>query len=183
MDQQIFHFLNSLVGRSPILDFIFKIFTVYLIYAIPLFLFIYWFLGSKKTALRAAISGVLAWGGFANLIGHLYFRPRPFTAFPLKEFIFHRPTYSFPSDHAAFLFALAFSFYLAGEKKVSFWLFVIGIIIPVTRVIIGIHYPTDILAGWALGIFVAWLIWLIKDPLDKWISEPLIWIARKLRLA
>lgn len=183
MDQVVLRVLNSLVGRNFILDGLLRFLAIYLIYLIPLFLIIYWFLGSKKTVLRAFISGALAWQGFANLIGHLYFRPRPFTTLPLKEFIFHRPNYSFPSDHAAFLFALAFSFYLAGGKKVSFWLFVIGIIISLSRVIVGIHYPSDILAGWVLGIFVAYLIWLIKDPIDKWIIEPLIWVAKRIKLA
>lgn len=183
MDQAIFQFLNNLVGRNFILDAFLKFLAVYLIWSIPLFLIIYWFLGVKKTALRSALAGILSWQVFANLIGYLYFRPRPFFALPIKEFIFHRPTYSFPSDHAAFLFALAFSFYLAGEKKLSFWLFGVGIIIPIVRVIVGVHYPSDILAGWVLGILVAYLAWLIKDPLDKWILEPLIWLAKKLRLA
>lgn len=183
MDGEVFRFLNSFFGRNFVLDVILRFCAIYLIYTIPLFLIIYWFLGNKKTALRAAISGLLAWQGFANLIGTLYFRPRPFTTLPLKEFIFHRPTYSFPSDHAAFLFALAFSFYLSGEKKISYWLFAIGIALPTARVIVGVHFPSDILAGWVLGILVAYLVWLVKDPIDKWILSPLIWLAKRLRLA
>jgi undecaprenyl-diphosphatase len=183
MDQAIFSFSNSLLGKSVVFDSLIKFLAVYLIYSIPLFLIIYWFLGTKKTALRAALAGGLAWQGFAKLIGHLYFRPRPIVSLPAKELIFHRPDYSFPSDHATFLFALAFSFYLAGERKISYWLFVIGIFISVSRVVVGFHYPSDVLAGWVLGIFVAWLLWLAKDPIDKWIIEPLIWLAKKMRLA
>jgi len=183
MDTKIFLFLNQAVGVSHCLDQFFKFIAVYLIYTIPLFLIVYWFLGAKKTALRAAVAGGLAWQGFAKLIGHLYFRPRPIVSLPTKELVFHRPDYSFPSDHAAFLFALAFSFYLAGERKISYWLFVIGIFISVSRVVVGFHYPSDVLAGWVLGIFVAWLLWLAKDPIDKWIIEPLIWLAKKMRLA
>lgn len=183
MDKAIFHFFNGLLGHNYILDTLFKFIAIYLIYSIPLFLLIYWFFGSKRIALQATLAGVLAWQGFANIIGHFYFRERPFVALPTKEFFFHRPTYSFPSDHATFLFALAFSFWLAGEKKISYWLFGIGVMISVCRIVAGFHYPTDILAGWVLGLFVAWLIWLMRRPINKWIIEPIIFAAKKLRLA
>jgi len=166
------------------LDQFFKFIAVYLIYTIPLFLLGYWFLGEKKTALRAAFAGILGWCGLAYLIGHyLYFRPRPFTALPTKELVFHRPSYSFPSDHATFLFALAFSFYLAGERKIGYCLLGIGVLVSVSRVVVGFHYPSDVLAGWVLGSFVAGIFWLAKDPLDKWAIEPIIRLAKKVRLA
>ena len=183
MEQAVLEFFNGLISNNFILDTFLKFVAIYLIWVIPLFLIIYFLLGSKKIALRAFFAGVLSWLLFADLIGnYIYFRPRPFTTLPLKEVVFHRPDYSFPSDHAAFLFALAFSFYLAGAKKVSYWLFGLGIIIPIVRVMAGLHFPTDILAGWLLGIFVAWLLWLVKDPIDKWIIEPLIWVAKKMRI-
>lgn len=183
MDQAIFQFASGLVFKSAVLDAVLKFLAVYLIYAVPVFLIIYWFLGSKKTAILATFAGVYTWLIASNLIGILYFRPRPFTFLSSKELVFHHPTYSFPSDHAAFLFALAFSFYLAGEKKVSYLVFGFSIIISVTRVIVGLHWITDVLAGWALGLIAAWLFWLIKDPLDKWVIEPIIWAAKKVKLA
>lgn len=183
MDRKIFSFLNGLIGRSAVSDELIKIIAVYLIYAIPLFLLIYWFLGNKKTVLRAFISGVLAWQGFAKLIGHFYFRPRPLSVFPSKELIFHRPDYSFPSDHASFLFGVAFAFYLCGEKKISYYLFAVSIIITIGRVIVGFHYPTDILAGAILGILVAWIVWLIRREVDKWVTNPIIFVAKKIKLA
>lgn len=183
MDTKVFDFLNGLYGKSHFFDLVFKILSEYLIYIIPLFLIIYWFVGSKKIALQAFIAGAVSWCGFAYLIGHLYFRSRPFVSLPQNEVLFHRPTYSFPSDHATFLFAVAFSFYLAGKRTTSYYLFAIGAIISIARVTVGFHWPTDILAGWALGIFVAYLIYLIRDPLDQYIINPIIWLAKKIKLA
>jgi len=183
MDLTVFYFLNHLTGQSASLDLLWRFLALYLIWSIPLFLMIDWFLGPKKIALRATLAGLLAWQGLGRLIGYLYFRPRPMTILPIQEVIFHRPTYSFPSDHAALLFALAFSFWLANQKRTSYWLWTIGVIISISRVITGLHYPSDILAGWVLGIIVAWLVWILKEPIDKWIIGPLIWVARRIRLA
>lgn len=182
MDELIFHFLNNFFGRNNYLNLIFKFLSVYLIYAIPIFLILYWFFGQKKIALRATLAGLLAWQVICNLIGHFYFRPRPFTELPLREFLFHRPSYSFPSDHAAFLFALAYSFYLSGKKKTGFWLFGMAVLISITRIIVGFHYPLDILAGWGIGLFSAWVLYLIRRPVDRWVIGPLIWLAKKLRM-
>jgi len=183
MDQKILYLLNGLTKRNQFWDSIFKFLALYFIYTIPIFLLIYWFLGSKKVALRAVLSGLLAWQVFAPLVGFFYYRPRPFVVLPARELFFHRPTYSFPSDHASFLFALGFSFFFSGKRQVAFWLLSIGVLISLARVVAGVHYPTDILAGWGLGFLTAWLIWKVKDPVDRYFSQPLIRIAKKIRLA
>ena len=177
------NFVSQIWGKSGILDFILKIFGVYLIYLIPIFLILYWFLGDKKSAIRTTIAGFFAWGVMSKLIQVFYFRPRPFTFVPEKEIIFHRPDYSFPSDHAALLFALAFSFYLSKDRRTAFWIFILGTILSLCRVILGLHWLTDILAGWALGMISALSFWLLKEPFDKYISEPIIWLAKKIKLA
>jgi len=182
MDITVFNFLNNLYGSSGALHLFWKILAEYLIYPLPLFLVLYWFFVSKKIALRAFLAGVFAWFGFAYLIGNLYFRARPEAVIKGRELLFHRPTYSFPSDHAAFLFAVAMSFYLASNKKAGIWLFVISAIISISRIIVGFHWPSDILAGWILGIIAAYLIFLIKDPLERHIINPLIWLVRKVHL-
>ncbi|MCX6807008.1 MAG: phosphatase PAP2 family protein [Candidatus Berkelbacteria bacterium] len=53
----------------------------------------------------------------------------------------------------------------------------------VSRVIVGFHYPVDILVGCVLGIITAWLIWLIKDLVNKWVINPIIFVAKKVKLA
>lgn len=182
MDLKIFNFFNNLCGQSSALDFFWKITSEYLIYIVPLFLVFFWFFGERRVALRAFISGVFAWWGIAHLIGNLYFRARPFSTISGQEILFHRPDYSFPSDHAAFLFAIAFSFFLAGKKSISYLLFAISVVISLSRVVVGFHWPSDILVGWVVGIAAAYLIYLIKEPLDKYIIGPVIWLARKLKL-
>jgi membrane-associated phospholipid phosphatase len=71
-------------------------------------------------------------------------------------------SYSFPSSHAysaalagGYLGAEAFA---AGVVVVGISLWLFAIVIGISRVYVGAHYPSDVLAGWVLGGGIAWFI-------------------------
>lgn len=164
--------------------FLNKFLAEFLIYSLPLILIVLWFWSkqAKKIALKALFSAILAWPIFSYLVGHFVNRPRPFEISGVQELIFHRPSYSFPSDHAAALFAVAFSFWLSGYKKLSIAMFVIASVISFFRIATGIHWPTDILAGVLIGLTAAYLIDLFDKPLSI-VYNFILKIAVRLRLA
>lgn len=182
-DKKIVASLNSFFASSSvsILD---KILAEYLIYFLPVVLVFLWFFSeqAKKVALRGFFAAVLAWPIFSNIVGHLVNRSRPFENSGIREFIFHRPTYSFPSDHAAAIFAISFSFWLSGYKKLALAVFIMGVIISFFRVAGGIHYPTDVLSGIVIALVAAELIDLFDKPLNI-VYNFLIKLFRLLRLA
>lgn len=160
-----------------------KIFAEYLIYALPVILIIVWFvLKDKKPALRALFSVILAWPILSLIIGKLVDRPRPFEVGQIRELVFHRPSYAFPSDHAAALFAVAFSFWFSGYKKLATAIFIFALVISFFRVASGLHYPTDIIGGLAVGFVAAIIIQLLDRNLD-FVYNFIIKIAKSLRLA
>lgn len=165
-DLQILTKLNHYFAQHD--NFWVRFFAEYLIYGLPLILLGVWFWSkeSKKVALRAIFSVILAWPIFALIIGKIVNRPRPFNISGVQELVFHRPDYSFPSDHAATLFAVALSFWLSGYKVLSIIMFIIAIVISFFRVATAIHYPSDVLAGAALGLLAAYLIYLFDKPLS-----------------
>ena len=81
--------------------------------------------------------------------------------------------YSFPSMHSASAMALYIP--LAHEvKKKWMWILasVVVLFIGVGRAITGMHYPTDILAGWALGLVCAGLCLLVESKVkNKWVRH------------
>ncbi|MBM2820539.1 MAG: ybjG [Candidatus Berkelbacteria bacterium] len=174
--------INNFANTSPHWERLFKLFGIYLIYAVPLMLVLLWFWSSqaKKVALKATLAGLFSWMVLANILGRIINRPRPFENNDIHELVFHRPTYSFPSDHAAFLFAVAFSLYLSGFKKLGLVVFIGAILIVTARVGVGFHFPSDIIAGAILGILVAWIVWLLDRPLN-YIYNFIIIFAKRLK--
>ena len=62
--------------------------------------------------------------------------------------------YSFPSGHT--LHAVAFTLVLYADLRAFFWIVLpFTVLVAMSRVILGLHYPTDVLAGAALGSLIA----------------------------
>jgi undecaprenyl-diphosphatase len=71
---------------------------------------------------------------------------------------------SFPSDHAIYLTAMAAAIAFADRKLGAIALIWTGAVILLPRVLLSFHYPTDILAGAALGAAVAGAFMLSPMP-------------------
>jgi membrane-associated phospholipid phosphatase len=59
---------------------------------------------------------------------------------------------SFPSDHAALFFAIVAGIWLANRRAGIFAFIYVAIAICLPRIYVGIHYPTDVLAGALIGL-------------------------------
>lgn len=187
LDQNVFYWLNSLIGHSSIFDSFIKVIAVYSVYLVPLLILFFWFykkdIETKVFLLTLFITSIISWEGIAKIIGKLIHRARPFDLPGAKEVLFHRPDYSFPSDHALFLMFLTTYLYLSGYKKWGNIALIATIIVSISRVIGGFHWPSDILGGWIIGAILAYLFWLIRKPIEKYISVPLVKLAKILKLA
>lgn len=116
-----------------------------------------WRLIDRRFALQVAISslGVI----FINhWIKQVFQRPRPAT-----DILMHYSGYSFPSGHSsasalvcACLILLVWR--LAWKKSwkimASLALSLLILVIGLSRIYVGAHYPSDVLAGWSLGIAI-----------------------------
>lgn len=187
LDDRVLRAANSVIGHIKWLDSLVAFLAVYLVYLVPVILLALWFYSkqSKKVAIRAFASGMLAWPTLTYIISHyVWYRARPFVAdIGLKEVIFHRPDYSFPSDHVTLLAALAASLWMSGYRKLSWWLIVITVITGIGRVMVGVHYPLDILSGIALGLLAALIVKWFDGWLAAYLYNPIIKIMTKFKLA
>jgi len=107
----------------------------------------HWFFLPSILAMGA--SYILSELVFKNLIA----RPRPLGAY-LSDF-------SFPSTHATIAFALAFVL-SKEEPKYTFWFYALAVCISLSRIYLGVHYPTDVIGGTLLGWGIGWIAVAIK---------------------
>jgi membrane-associated phospholipid phosphatase len=118
---------------------------------------------------EAAVFAIAVLGAnFVNEAMKLFFhrpRPEPWFGYPLP------PTYSFPSGHSfvSFCFCLCLAEILMRHGwplvgKVAIWSAALGctLTIGLSRVYLGVHYPTDVLGGYAAGIVWTMMIRLAR---------------------
>ena len=87
-------------------------------------------------------------------------RERPYTILEhLNTFGIDMKDYSFPSGHSAASFSIATTIAL-NSPKLGIYVFVLAIIIGISRIYLGVHYPTDVAAGIILGIAISLLVHL-----------------------
>jgi undecaprenyl-diphosphatase len=170
IDIAIFYFLNNLAGVSPLTDAIILFFAEYLAYILIVIFFsllIYLFY-KKFNYISLMVNSFLSTAismGLLSIIHLLYHRARPFLTYQVHHLNWWPLTetgYSFPSKHVTFFFALATAVYLY-NKKWGIWFFIASILMGVARVAAGVHYPSDILGGMIIGIFVAYVIYYFAE--------------------
>jgi len=112
-------------------------------------------------------------GWFINgALKELFQRPRPDVVPHLREVM----TMSFPSGHAltsavVYLTLGALLMRIADRRLVKLYCMLVAvsatILVGATRVYLGVHYPTDVLAGWLIGLSWALLCWIIERAIER----------------
>lgn len=162
LDIKLFFFLNNFAGKFRVFDIAAIFLASYLQYFLiaAFFLLLCFSLYSKREKFyifwTAIISAVIARFAITEIIRFFYHRPRPFAALQIHQLILNN-NWSFPSGHSAFFFALTTAIYLY-NKKWGVWFFIAAILINISRVIVGVHYPSDILGGAIIGVIIAYFV-------------------------
>ncbi len=115
----------------------------------------------KKTRKIGVMSGVALLGSLIinnNIVKNLVQRPRPYMTFKDIQILIPTPSeFSFPSGHTSSSFAAASVFYKHLPKKFGVPAVILAGLIGFSRLYVGVHYPTDVIAGVLMGMFLGWL--------------------------
>lgn len=107
----------------------------------------------------AAILAALIGGGILLAVSSTVHESRPFVHdSDTVLLIHHAANNGFPSDHATLSAVVAVVAALAWPRWSAAFL-VFAVILGLSRVFVGVHYPGDVLAGWAIGAFAAIVAW------------------------
>lgn len=113
---------------------------------------------------------------FTNItLKDLIARPRPFNVCDAIVPLVKKPSsFSFPSGHTSASLTAAFVLYKMTPKKVGIPAVILATLIGLSRIYVGVHYPTDVLGGVAVAIVSSiwgcYLVnyWKMKYGENKW---------------
>lgn len=173
-DQQLILLINGF--NYPVLDQIMWVVSDPL-FGIPFYLlFIY--LIAKKYSMKSTVIIVLMLGavvGLGDFIAHELFKEtiqrfRPSHHFDLKNqlhfhvsedgSLYRGGKYGFISNHATNMAALCFGVFLILKTYYNwawFYLLTFVLLISYSRMYLGVHYFSDIIGGWLIGLILAYL--------------------------
>jgi undecaprenyl-diphosphatase len=156
----LFVLLNGWAGHSALLDAvsIFLAEDAFLLFGALLIALWVWpgSIDLRHTRQRNVINSVLALGGAlltAHFLGVFFYRARPFVDQAVTQLIAHPPDASFPSDHLAMAGALTIVLWPVLGRTRGWWIG-LSLAIGLSRVFVGVHYPSDVIGGFVLG--AAW---------------------------
>jgi len=155
IDEKTLFFFQSI--RLDILTSFFSIFIKLEFWHVVAAILILYFFIRTKVLRVPVISYFLAWNGSIACYSFLkdYFhRPRPFPA--IKGIVSVIPTphsYSFPSGHATLAAAIAVVL-VYHFPKACYWVVSLALLAGISRIYFGVHYPSDVLAGFIIGAIV-----------------------------
>lgn len=179
LNNYLFITLNNLIYKSAVIDrlvyFLAQPFGLMVIGCALLTLSIIFLrhkrIGSNDRLVFSELMSVVMSMGVAwfisliiKIITHI---PRPFLVHPSSQLLFLYGGYnSFPSGHATIFFALATAIYYY-SRFAGVLFYISAILISLSRVAAGIHYPIDIIVGAMIGIVVGRLIFMASQKVLK----------------
>jgi len=160
IDVAVFRWINE-TWSCPFLDQFFSYLTQFRHFEWPVLLWALYLLiwGKAKgrwLVFTVVITVLLTDQISAHLIKHLVERVRPCNALPgVLTPAGASSAFSFPSSHAANMGGSMLV--LSRAFPIFTWLFtLIALLVGLSRVYLGLHYPSDVLSGYVLGIVIGW---------------------------
>lgn len=126
----------------------------------------------RKTGIACGTSLILDLLSVNLVVKNIFCRVRPYDAIEgLSRIVGKQSDFSFPSGHTAASFAVAVVLLLRAPKKISIPATVVAVLISLSRLYVGVHYPTDVLGGAVIGTACAFLAVWIVDAAEKKIKK------------
>jgi len=197
VDWSLLHSLNDfMAGHDGVEDvLLFYVEASEALFVATLFLVFLFARGPGRVVWRRATLAAVLSAGLAlvagKLISEVVDRARPFVEDPHGVHLFapHAADAGFPSDHATAAFAIAIAILLR-RRGWGIVALAAATVLSIGRVALGVHFPSDVLAGAALGAAAALALWweplrgrvdALADLLGRPVDQIFGIVGRRLR--
>lgn len=187
MDESILLAINQ-GWAHPLLDALFSLVSQRHAFGFPLLVLIlvllWWRLDGAGIRLWCVLLAVIVLGDLVgNLLKHLLLQSRPCSELPAVRLVTtpfaiacNPEPHGMPSNHAVNFFSAAM--FVAGMLRSWRWglaLGVVAVVVSLSRIYLGVHYPSQVLMGAGLGLAIGALAVLAAmrvPPLARWLGLP-----------
>jgi membrane-associated phospholipid phosphatase len=188
IDTGLFRFINQALSNSvcdalmPFISGNSYSLPLFQLAAAALILTLLWKGGARGAVfvVMVLVAVAVSDGLVCNPLKHLVARQRPFMSLADVNLLTGAGgSGSMPSSHAANMFAVAFTAFIYYRRSVFFML-PFALLVGLSRIYIGVHYPGDVLVGFAVGAGSAAGSMFLVNALWQWIGKrwfPLWWAA------
>ena len=95
-------------------------------------------------------------------------RLRPYDVYSyLHSVVPPQKDFSFPSGHTANGFACSLILLRMLPKKAGIPLVILAAVIALTRLYVGVHYPSDVITGFLIALLLSEIVWIVYQYISK----------------
>ncbi len=132
---------------------------------------------TRKVGLASAVALLITFITVNLGIKNVVARTRPYEVIDgLINLVGEQSDFSFPSGHSAHAFAVGLVILIMMPRKIGVPIFAISILMAYSRLYVGVHYPTDVIAGALIGAVIAFISVFIVNKLSE------LWAKRNREL-
>ena len=156
---QLFRLINDLGFQIPALNPVFIFIAEYFLYLLIIVLIVYLFKdnGKHRIMVLAAVVSCLIAVILGKITGQFHYNVQPFATLDNVNLLIEKEVNnSFPSDHTILSFTICMTLFLFDKRK--FYFLFIGLLVAVSRIWVGVHYPFDVLTSIVLSIVAALIV-------------------------